>query len=89
MYLVELQIGLTFTSKGICSLCTFYKENKKNHLVFLVTFSIASSIFCLFLFGCMLPLLLPPRSTAARSGGQVGGTGAGQQYFSLDVSLPS
>lgn len=64
MYLVELQTGLTFTSKGICSLCTFYKEKKKNHSVILVTFSIASSIFCLVLFGCVLSLLLPPRSTA-------------------------
>lgn len=65
MYLVKLQTGLTFTSKGICSLCTFYKENnKKNHSVILVTFSIASSIFCLVLFGCVLSSLLPPRATA-------------------------
>lgn len=28
MYLVKLQTGFTFTSKGICSLCIFYKEKK-------------------------------------------------------------
>lgn len=77
MYLVKLQTGLTFTSKDICSLCTFYKEKERNHSIRLVTSSIASSIFCLCLSGRVLPLLLPPSLTPWKDGGQMGGTGFG------------
>lgn len=89
MYLVKLQTGLTFTSKDICSLCTFYKEKERNHSIRLVTSSIASSIFCLCLSGCVLPLLLPSIPTPWKDGGQMGGTGVGRQCFVLNVSLPS
>lgn len=88
MYLVKLQTGLTFTSKDICSLCTFYKEKERNHSLRLVTSSIACSTFCLCLSGCVLPLLVPPSPTPGKDGGQSGGTEVGGQCFLLNVSLP-